>query len=70
MVGGGRVRPLLSSVATWELTTLLPAPLWAVSWTLYQVAGLRSEMMMFSSSDLTGAEGLVKLPPGQRAVRG
>ena len=54
-LGGARVRPLVSLVATWAVTTRFPAPLWAVSWTLYQVAGLRSEMMMFSSSDLDRA---------------
>ena len=49
---GVRLRPLVSSVATSEVITRDPAPLWAVSCTLYHVAGLRSEMMMFSSSDL------------------
>ena len=32
--------------------TRWPAPLCAVSWRLYQVAGTRSEMMRLSSSDL------------------
>ena len=39
-------------ITTSELITLTPAPLCAVSCTLYHVAGVRSEMMMFSSSDL------------------
>ena len=59
-LGGARVWPEVSRVASWEVTTLLPAPLWAVSWTLYQVAGMRSEMMMFSSSDLDRDEGLIQ----------
>ena len=38
--------------------TRCPAPLCAVSWRLYQVAGTRSEMMRLSSSDLRGSYSL------------